>query len=67
MATIDRIAELLRQQEKLDRAREPSGDVRGTDEPKSNRQGRVLTGFSNVMRDAFEASLRMRRRASDFN
>jgi hypothetical protein len=67
MATIDRIAELLRQQEKLDRAREPSGVVRDTDEPKSNRQGRVLTGFSNVMRDAFEASLRMRRRASDFN
>ena len=66
MATIDRIAELLRQQEELDRAK-PSGDVRDADEQKSNRQGRVLTGFSNVMRDAFEASLRMRRRASDFN
>jgi hypothetical protein len=66
MATIDRIAELLRQQEELDRARKPSGDVRDMDE-KSNRQGRALTGFSNVMRDAFEASLRMRRRASDFN
>jgi hypothetical protein len=66
MATIDRIAELLRQQEELDRAK-PSADVRDADEQKSNRQGRVLTGFSNVMRDAFEASLRMRRRASDFN
>ena len=67
MATIDRIAELLRQQEELDRAKQPPGDVRDADEQKSSRQGRVLTGFSNVMRDAFEASLRMRRRASDFN
>jgi hypothetical protein len=67
MAAIDRIEELLRQQQELDRAREPSGDVPGTGEPKSNRHGRALTSFSNVMRDAFEASLRMRRRASDFN
>jgi hypothetical protein len=67
MATIDRIEELLRQQEQLVRARKPSGDVRDTDEQKSTRQGRVLRSFSNVMRDAVEASLRMRRRASDFN
>jgi hypothetical protein len=65
MATIDNIAELLRQQEELDGGMNPPRGARDIDEQESGRRGRKLGSFPNVMRDAFQAALRMRRRATD--
>jgi hypothetical protein len=65
MATVDNIAKLLRQQEEFDHARNPAGDALNTDERESAREGRNLGSFPNVMREAFEAAIRMRRRATD--
>ncbi len=65
MATIDNIAELLRQQEELDRAMNHGREALDVDERKRNGQVRKLGSFSNVMRDAFQAAPRMRRRATD--
>ncbi len=65
MATIDNIAELLRQQEELDRAMNHGREALDVDERKRNGQVRKLGRFPNVMRDAFQAAPRMRRRATD--
>ncbi len=65
MATIDRISELLRQQAELDRARMRSGEALGTGEQHPDRRGRKLANFPDVMREAFQEALRMRRRATD--
>jgi len=65
MATIDRISELLRQQVELDRARMRSGEALDTDEQHPDCRGRKLANFPDVMREAFQEALRMRRRATD--
>jgi len=65
MATVDNIANLLRQQEELDRARNPAADALNMNEQESARERQTLGSFSNVMREAFEAAIRMRRRATD--
>ena len=65
MATIDRISELLRQQAELDRARKRSGEALDTDKQHPDGRGRKLANFPDVMREAFQEALRMRRRATD--
>jgi hypothetical protein len=65
MATVDNIANLLREQEELDRAMNPAADALNTNEQESAREQRKLGSFPNVMREAFEAAIRMRRRATD--
>ncbi len=65
MATVDNIAQLLRQQEELDRAMTPPREALDTSEGESARQGRKSASFPNVMREAFRAALQMRRRATD--
>lgn len=65
MATVDNIAQLLMQQEALDRKMMPSGEATNTQEGESARDGRKLASFPNVMREAFRAALQMRRRATD--
>ncbi len=65
MATVDNIAQLLMQQEALDRKMMPSGEATNTQEGESARDGRKLGSFPNVMREAFRAALQMRRRATD--
>jgi hypothetical protein len=65
MATIDNIAQLLMQQEALDRKMMPSGEATNTEEGESARESRKLASFPNVMREAFRAASQMRRRATD--
>jgi hypothetical protein len=65
MATMDSIANLLRQHEEIDRASNPSADALSVDEQESGRERRNLGSSPNVMREAFEAAIRMRRRAKD--
>jgi hypothetical protein len=65
MATLDNIAKLLEQQDELHPARNPAGDALNTGEHESARGGRNSGSFPNVMREAFEAAIRMRRRATD--
>jgi hypothetical protein len=65
MATVDNIAKLLEQQGELSPARNPTGNVLNTNEQISAREGRNSERFPNVMREAFEAAIRMRRRATD--
>ncbi len=65
MATVDNIAQLLRQQEELDRAMMPSSEALNMDAGESAREERNSGSFPNVMRDAFRAALQMRRRATD--
>jgi hypothetical protein len=65
MATVDNIANLLKQQEALDRATNLAADALNMNEQESARERRSLGSFPNVMREAFEAAIRMRRRATD--
>jgi len=65
MATVDNIAQLLMQQEALDRKTMPSGEAMKMEQGESAREGRKLGGFPDVMREAFRAALQMRRRATD--
>jgi len=65
MATIDKISELLRQQAELDRAINHPREALGVDEGQSAGEGRKLGSFPNVMREALQTALQMRRRATD--
>jgi hypothetical protein len=65
MATVDNIAQLLMQQEALDRKTMSSGEAMNTEEGESAREGRKLGSFPDVMREAFREALQMRRRATD--
>jgi hypothetical protein len=65
MATVDNIAKVLKQQEDLDQSRNPAGDALNTGEMEPVREGRNSGSFPNAMREAFEAAIRMRRRATD--
>jgi hypothetical protein len=65
MATVDNIANLLRQHQELDRASNPVGDALNINGQESARERRNVGSFPNVMREAFEAAIRMRRRATD--
>ena len=65
MATVDNIANLLREQEELDGAMNPAADALNTNEQESAHERRKSGSFPNVMREAFEAAIRMRRRATD--
>jgi hypothetical protein len=66
METVDNIAKLLKQQEELQLARNPSGNALNTGEQELAREGRNLGSFPNVMREAFEAAIRKPRRGKRY-
>ncbi len=65
MATVDNIEKLLEQQDELHRAGSPAGDALSAGEHESACGSRNSGSFPNVMREAFEAAIRMQRRATD--
>jgi hypothetical protein len=64
MATVDSIAKSLRQQE-LDQTRSSASDALNGDKPELAHEGRHSGSFANVMREAFEAAIRMRQRTTN--
>jgi hypothetical protein len=66
METVDNITKLLKQQEELHLARNPSGNALNTGEQAVAREGRNSGSFPNVMREAFEAAIRRPRRGKGY-